>query len=254
MSRTLSSNSVSGSDKTRRLKLCFNAANELRSDAPQSTFDYLIYANWSGVDSIKIGKFLRSWDKSNKGRLTPIIRGIIAIIVARVQDRDGRWTTLARGHLGVQEDVLRNYLTPGDSLSLANLIQFTRHADRSTYFAYDVVRKLPKFDIHNTLPELQNDFCAMWNEVVQEARNGDADSNPVRILKQIRRHYLALHQGTDAAPSVFSEATGPFDKILYQPWSYPLCNLPGHRSNDIHDLTVAEATPPAATSSSSGVS
>jgi hypothetical protein len=156
--------------------------------------------------------------------------------------------------LGVQEDVLRNYITQGDSLSLVNLIQFARHTNRSEYFAYAVVINLPEFDICNTLPELQHDFCAMWNQVVREAQNGDADSYPVLILHTIRHHYIALHRDTDDAPTAFSESTDAYDDILGQPSSYPQCKLPSHRSNDVQDLLVAEATPPAATSSSSSVS
>jgi len=252
---TLSSNSVSGLVKTRRLALCFDAANELRSDRVESMFeDLLLYANWSGADSGEIGYFLRSWEKSNKGRLTPIIRGIIAVIVAHMREGDDRWTALARDHLGIQEDVLRNYITYGeDNLLLANLIQFTRHVDRSKFIAYIVVRRLSEFDICNTLPEVQHDFCAMWNQVVQESQSVGAYSTPVYILQLLRHHYIALHRGTDAAPTAFSEDTFIFDDIFLQPSSYPQCNLPSHRSADVHDLSVAEASPPAATSSSSSV-
>src|SRR6266851_5296977 len=79
MYRTFGSNSVSGSDKTRRLKLYFDFLNELRSDC----LDWLctdlvcVCVNWSQADSGEIGNFLRSFDKSSKGRLTPFIPGII---------------------------------------------------------------------------------------------------------------------------------------------------------------------------------
>jgi hypothetical protein len=253
MSRTLKSNSFSGSDKARRLALCFEAGNELRSDGLESMFGHLIYQNWRGADSGEIGNFLRSWEKSNKGRFTPIIRAITARIVAHVREGDKHWTALARDHLGVQEDILRNYLAQGDSLSLANLIKFARHANRFKSFAYRVVERLPKFDICNTLPELQHDFCAMWNQIVQEAQSVGADSYPVRILREIRHHYIALHQDTEAAPTAFSEDTPDDDYILSQPSLYPQCYLPSHRSNNVRDLPVAEASPPAATSSSSSV-
>ena len=151
-------------------------------------------------------------------------------------DEDDRWTALTRDHLGVQEDVLRNYLKHGDSLLLANLIRFTRHADRSELFALDVVERLAKFDICNTLPELQHEFCAMWNQVVREVQSGDADVNTVCILIGIRHHYIALHRGTGAAPTAFSEDTPWYDNILWQLSSYPQCNLPSHRSTDVHDL------------------
>src|SRR6266851_4053989 len=50
--RTLSSNSISGSVKTRRLALCFDAANQLRSSALEDTFEHLIHINWSTADSV----------------------------------------------------------------------------------------------------------------------------------------------------------------------------------------------------------
>jgi hypothetical protein len=253
LDRTFESNSVSGWDKTRRLALCYDAADELRSHRLECMFEDLIYENWSGADSSETANFLRYWGKSNKGRFTPIVQGIIPVIVACVWDRDDRWATLARDHLGVQEGVFRNYLTQGDSVLLANLIQFTRHADRSDNFTCVVVKRLSEFDIDNTLPELQHDFCAMWNQVVQEAQSGGAYSWPVHILNTIRHHYIALHRGTVAAPTAFPEGTHPVDPVFWQPSSYPLCNLPGHRSNNVQDLPVAEVTPAAPTSSSSSV-
>ncbi len=254
--RTLSSNSISGSVKTRRLALCFDAANQLRSSALEDTFEHLIHINWSTADSVEIGYFLRSLDKSSKGWLTPIIPGIIAHIVARVWEDDDRWTALALEHLDIPKSVLREYLTQGDSLLLANLIQFTRHTNRSHSFALDaVLAGLYEFDICNTLTELQHDFCAVWNEVVREAQNGRLNSCPVHILNALRHHYIALHRGTDAAPTAFAEDTNgfnPFDPILRKPSSYPLCNIPSHHSrptHHVHDVAVAEAVPPPAATS-----
>ncbi len=94
-------------------------------------FEDLIYVNWSAADFVEIVYFLRSLDKCRKGRLTPIIPGIITQIVASVREGDGHWTTLARDHLGIQEGVLWGYLAQGDGLLLANLIHFTRHANCS---------------------------------------------------------------------------------------------------------------------------
>ena len=185
--------------------------------------------------------------------MTPFIRGIIAQIVACAREGDDHWTALALDHLGVQEGVLRKYLTQGDSLLLANLIQSTRHANRFKSFTYNVVLRLPKFDIHNTLTELQHDFCAMWNEVVQEVQSSNVHTFPIHILSDFRHHYIALHRGTNAAPTAFSEDTNSLDDVLWKTSSYPLCNLPSHRSNDIQYLPVAEATPAASTSSSSSV-
>jgi hypothetical protein len=90
-------------------------------------------------DSIEIGHFLRSWDKLNKGPLSPLIRGIIARIVGTVQDGNDRWIELALDYLGVSEGVLRDYLIQEDSVLLANLIHYARSADCCDHFSFKVV-------------------------------------------------------------------------------------------------------------------
>ncbi len=240
---TLSSNSVPKAIKITRLTTCLNATSGAR---PAPVFDPLIYVNWGGgLDSVDIGHSLRSWDKASKGRFTPYIRGVVAIIVASVSKRDKTWTTLARDHLGVQDDVFQDYLKHGDSVLLANLIHLMRHADRSEFFALGVVVSLSKFDPRNTLPELQRDFCALWNQVVQEAQDGGAYSCPVYLLREIRHHYVALHQAADASGGNFY-----FSGPLVDPSSYPLCNVSGHPSQPtqvVAAVSIEPAHPPATT-------
>jgi hypothetical protein len=74
--------------------------------------------------------------------------------------------------------------------------------------------------------------------LVQEARKRGPYSNPVFILCEIRHLYIALHQGTDAAPTAFSASTSEFDDILRQPLSYPLCHIPSYRSHRPDSITV----------------
>jgi hypothetical protein len=59
-----------------------------------------------------------------------------------------------------------------------------------------------KCDVLSTLPSLQYDFCALWNEVALEAQNGN-DPIPTLILEKIRPVYVALHTGTDGSPKAF---------------------------------------------------
>jgi hypothetical protein len=67
--RTLSSNSVSGSIKTRRLAICFNVSTSVALDSIilGHMFRALVYFNWSGSESVEIGYFLRSWEESSQG-------------------------------------------------------------------------------------------------------------------------------------------------------------------------------------------
>jgi hypothetical protein len=53
-------------------------------------------------------------------------------------------------------------------------------------------------------------------------------------LGQIRNVYLALHQGTDSAPSRFSSSTSVFDRVLSDPTSYPVCKVPDHHKSTSH--------------------
>ena len=89
---------------------------------------------------------------------------------------------------------------------------------------------LSKFDIHDTL---QNEFCAIWNEIVQKARDRFWLLRPgpsVYLLRRIRHLYVALHQGTDAAPTPFDASTTDKDLILERPSSYPFCDIAADHS------------------------
>ncbi|KAI9445737.1 hypothetical protein BJY52DRAFT_410901 [Lactarius psammicola] len=166
--------------------------------------------------------------------------------VARVQRHDDSWFILASDELGVPESVLRYYAAQGDSLSLTILIHITRqqfnHFQRRTelYMEFSkVLEAAPKFNVQYMLPELQHEFCALWNHIVREAQNNDDRLSPLFILRPIRNVYIALHQGTDAAPTRFSASTRDQDYILWLPSSYPVCNVAGH----IHDDSASTTYP-----------
>ena len=117
-----------------------------------------------------------------------------------------------------------------------------------------VLTDASNLDVKDTSPELQHKFCALWNQIVNEVR-GSNDRWMVRlILKPIRNVYLALHQDTDSAPIQFSAITGDWNVILREPSSYPVCNIPDHRSDwtppilppiyeDDVSMTLARAIP-----------
>jgi len=64
-------------------------------------------------------------------------------------------------HLGVGEDVLREYLTHGDSELLANVIYMTCRLSRTSWVPISAPPSLSKFDIRDTLPEVQHEFCSV---------------------------------------------------------------------------------------------
>ena len=254
---TLSPNSLHESVKIRRLATCFNTASEVLAPDHGNLIGDLIEVSWGEVlHSAAIGHHLRSWDKGSGGHFTPYIQGIVAALIASVRTRDESWATLARDHLGVPEAVFHDYQTHGDSVLLANLIHFARNADLLDSFTLKVVRTISKFDAGGTLPELRRDFCGMWNDLVQQGQNYDADSGYATFLEEIRQHYITLHPGTDPAPTTFpGSTTDRHDDSLWYPSSYPLCNIPiNHPQATVrydHDVPAAEAVPwppPASTS------
>jgi len=93
--------------------------------------------------------------------------------------------------------------------------------------------RLSKFDLHKAHPGLQNDFCALWNKIVQDAKPRwfDLPQKRVSLLCEIRHHYIALHQGTKAAPIAFNVSTVSVNPILSIIWAYPWCTNVAHHLN-----------------------
>jgi hypothetical protein len=229
--RTLSSNRVSESVGGRRLIVCVRVieAAELSFAVPQ--FLDLFSRDLRGVSrSAKIGHSLRN------GNAASLARGIIASIISINDGRDKHWFTLTMGELGISKDVLRRYLDHGDSVLLADLIHITRQFSHSldldlTRKSLSILPSLSRFDIHNTLLELQHDFCALWNEIVQQAQSSGTNKNPfIDILIEIQGLYVALHC-VDAPLTTFFATTTSQEDLLRQPASYHLCMMPDHHRN-----------------------
>lgn len=231
LDRTLSSESLSESIKISRLAICLNAAHAtLGSLAVSRILGNLFDGRWRGVPrSIKMGRSLRHWCYSSDEWVALTARSIVASIIA-VHDRDDRWIALAKEQFNLPEEVLRDNIPHGDSVLLVILLHVTRKLFHSVVPPWDsnILRALSQFDIHNTLPRLQHDFCALWNEIVLQAQSGRPYSTPVFILREIRHLYVALHDGTYAAPTAFSASTYYGDDIIWQSSSYPLCNISDH--------------------------
>ena len=173
---------------------------------------------------------------------------IILSVVARAQRRDGLWFASAADAMGVLESTLRSHATHGNDLSLAILIHVVRQQysiNQTRYWLEEefskVLEAASKFDVLDTSPDLQHEFCALWNEVTREA----AYLSSKYLLRTIRNVYLTLHQHTNCAPTAFSASTSDEDYILEQPSTYPLCNIPGHHPNSTdhtHDVSASTAT------------
>ena len=231
LDRTFSSSLISESDRSDRFITCLNAAHAaLGRDEVSGILDKIFDGHWDeALQSVEIGHALTLWDRKRDHDLN--VQRIVACIVARVRERDDRWTKLVEEAFDIPDYCLRDSLTHGDSVLLFILIHISRETSRASSWTSGILSSLSKFDIHNTLPKLQHDFCGLWNEIVQHARNQVTFGPPTLILRDIRHLYIALHRGADtqAAPTAFSTSTNDFDHVLYLPLSYPFCDVVDHR-------------------------
>ena len=230
MGRTLSSNSITESVKSRRVNVC----RDTMSMIPCSYLHRNLPSHFDQAPiSIERLRALARWRAHQNDDVADYARVRVAKGLASIQERDDDWIALASDVSGLAPDDLRDDIAHGgDNVLFATLIDVSRQAIHSHEFGF--VWELTQFDIRHTLLELQHDFCILWNEIVQEARNKETYMIPIDILRLIRPLYIALHQGTDAAPSsptTSSSFTDPFN-----PLSYPLCNIPSHRSDSTAHL------------------
>ncbi|KAI9447471.1 hypothetical protein H4582DRAFT_2051229 [Lactarius indigo] len=238
MHRTLTSSLVSESVRMSRTLICSKAAHAASLPIKPATCEQVINGWLDGLlDFVEFGQFLRR-NNYNDTSTAYYSTCIVAIIIARVKERDDPWSELAMGHLGISASVLQSYVAHGDSALLANYIHILReiihvHFEhfRSGAAAsrWKTLGLVSQFDIQGTLPTLQHDFCDLWNEIVRMARDRRVRPLLILLLKNVRRAYIALHEDTDSAPTAFSASTTDDEHVLFILPSYPLCNVPGHR-------------------------
>ena len=214
---------------TQLLITCLNAAYKaLGTDGASQILFHILNggSQWGELlQSVEMAHSLRRWSKNTDDEITHYVRRIVIQIVAGVRERDQHWISLAKAECGVPDHVLRDNIRHGDSALLSLLIYMTRQAFRTGSWTPFVLNTLTQFDMCNTLPELQHEFCSLWNEIVREARRGGIDCTAVNILREIRSAYIGLHQGAD----VFSTYTNYFNPVLTQPQAYQFCNISSHR-------------------------
>ena len=229
LERTFSSGLISEPTRSTQLLItCLNAAYKaLGTDGASQILFNILNGGWWGelLQSVEMAHSLRRWSKSTDDEITHYVRRIVTQVIAGVRERDDRWISLTKAEFGVPDSVLRDNTTHGDSALLSLLIHMTRQAFCAGSWTPFILATLTQFDMCNTLPDLQHEFCSLWNEIVREARRGGADCTAVKILREVRHGYIGLHQGTDA----FSAHTNYYNPVLAQPRSYPFCDIPSHR-------------------------
>ena len=246
LDRTFSSNLLPDQVKRHRADICANVIDLL--DIPRAFPEIVRRLGCEGLygptQSTEIVDFVKRcrW-AVREGEDTTLVQAMFSILVARVQRHDDSWFKLASEELGIPERDLRRHARHGASLSLVILIYVTRqqfiHIRNPLWPSYemsDVLRAASNFDVQDTSPELQHEFCALWNQMVQATWN----NIPLRILAPIRNLYFALHQGTNSAATRFSPSTGDDNLNLAMTSVYPLCKVFGH----IHHSSAPTMFPP----------
>ena len=217
LSRNLSSNSINEEVKIRRLVICMNTAKAICSSYDtEDIIQHLFHLRFDQLPlSFRTAEILTHWYTSTERHIYSDLSRTVADIFLFVWERDDRWVALAKDKFGMSEDVLRDNIAHGDnSVLLAILIHVTRQVIHADFETWQILSSLSKFDIHDAVPGLQHEFCALWNEIVLKARSDGPSSDADLVLRSIRHLYIALHQGTD------SDA----DRLNFN----PLCDIAAH--------------------------
>jgi hypothetical protein len=238
--RTFSYDLLPGQVKRQRAEICVSAIDLVyRPEGfPEIVRTFASEDEYGPVNSTEIVRFIKRWD-NYKGEDTTVVKAMYSVVVARVQRHDDSWFVLASSELGRSEAVLREHAAHGDSLSLAILIHITRqqfiHFGNTSWPSdaiSDVLEVASKFNAQDTTPELQHEFCALWNEIVRKAQEDTKWKIVYGISRRIRSVYLTLHHDTNSAPTRFDAFTSGQDDVMRLLVSYPMCNVAGHIHED----------------------
>jgi hypothetical protein len=236
--RALTSKLISDAVKQRRISICTSAIDAASLSASQQILVHALLGWDELLNSVQFGLFARRWSKSNNLLTTFCAKCAVSVVMARVRSYDESWFTLATDQLGVPKTDLRRYLAHGDSLSLANLIYLTRHIFHfhltNGYLSYFYGISLPilkhaasNLATQDILPELRDEFCGLWNQLVDMARKHDEHHSPItiRILKRVRQVFVTLH---DLAKTDPLSTNTDEDPILNEVSLYPHCTTHSH--------------------------
>ena len=260
MSRTLPSNLVTEFVKQRRVIICTKTIESTSLLEPWWILCCVLFGDWYRfLGCIEFGLLAQNW-RDTTDKATSFSAQCVAALTISMVRRDERWIQLASGLLNVPKPLLSLYTTRGDSILLANAIFIVRRTIQ-TYSGSAKRRRnnilnassrtlgaICKLDFRGTLPELQHEFCHLWNQLVATAQTDQHPLHHVLVstttLKNIRKLYINLHESTYAHPTAFNAATDDRDPLLDNPESYPECTIHDHRPIlPVLDLQFDEPTP-----------
>ena len=251
LDRTFSSDLLPALIKDRRALICAKAVDPEHTPVHRSfeqpkpiafrILDLILYKyHYSGSVATGIAKVLRGWGNDMDEDKIAYAKLTICLVLVRSQSRDDSWYNLASDELGFPETSLREYAAQGDSLSLVILIHLVRQqfihfrkwSLRQKYVFSYVLAEASIFNTKDTSLELQHEFCALWNQIVNEARDLNDENIVLYILGRIRRVFVSLHQHTNSVPTRFTSFFNEdWTSFPAYPSSYPACEVSDHRSD-----------------------
>ena len=224
LDRTFSSHLVPESVRNDRLITCLNVVHSALEpwELPEMLGNFFNGRRNEALKSVEIGHSLSRWGHGAD------VEKIIANITVSAQNRDDRWRILVQEVFGVPDDVFGDHLAHGDSALLAILIYVAREDFCDGRWNPGVLESLSRFDLHNTDAELQYEFCTLWNEIVEKAREETNEGGKIvaaQILAEIHHIFAALHQleGTNLAQIRSPTPFGHDDS-----WTYRSCHITSH--------------------------
>ena len=224
--RTSSSNSIMKSVKSRRAKICKDIMKII--PCPES-FNLHSYFGQE-LATIEWMRAMKRWFPNRSPNVSCAAQTMVAKNIARIsEDSDVQiWGPLA-SEVYDFPDFPKVAISRNDAM-LALLIHLCRQCKDPN--KWRPVEVFTQFDIRDTSPGLQHDFCTLWNELLQEAT---PYGTSIHILRSIRHLHYDLHEATiPALPSIDSDD-------LLQPSSYASCNIASYRPDS---TTSAPVLPP----------
>ena len=228
LDQTLSSESLSELARSHRFLTCLKATYQVLGKRARTSIAARIInsKNWIDVPtSPEIGHILRGWRTNTESWIATTGSCIIARIIAGEGEHDDTWKALTKCQLGMTDEELQQNLDHGNGVLMANLIATTRLFFENGLHFPDILRSISRFNVRDTLPDQQRDFCNLWDEIVQYVRDRHNGSDRVFILQEIRHVYDALHPTgpiAEAAPAHTAEN----DDHLHPERSFSLCANP----------------------------
>lgn len=185
MDHILSPNLLPNSKKRNHIEICSRAMN---ADPLllQSTFQWTLQTLSSNIftcaDFVHLA--LEQLRKNDSDRwIKDYAQCIVAIAINRTQLEDSAWIRITQDYLKPQHV---QYLREGHNLQLCNLMYLAEHLaehlkvsqlENSDQFEcggiwYKALFEARKLDVRDTAPELREEFCALWNELINVAKDG----------------------------------------------------------------------------------